>query len=114
MTGINKQLTTHNMNKVKIEIGEASASGANIIGQLCIADENSIDWKLLEDLANKSDLVAIDSVVEYEPDQEYYDLCDKLIEMNICTEDEVSIAVRFGGASMETLEKLIECKNELL
>jgi len=102
------------MNKTKIEIGEASASGSNIIGQLCIADENSIDWKLLEDLANKSDLVAIDSVVEYEPDQEYYDLCDKLIEMNICTEDEVSIAVRFGGASMETLEKLIECKNELV
>ena len=52
------------MNKIKIEIGKANASGSNIIGQLCIADEDSIDWKLLEDLANKSDLVVIDSVVE--------------------------------------------------
>ena len=101
------------MNKIKIEIGEANASGSNIIGQLCIADEDSIDWKLLEDLANKSDLVAIDSVVEYEPDQEYYIKCDEIIEQGLCTEDELSIAVRFGGASMETLEKLIEYKNEL-
>ena len=95
------------MNKIKIEIGEVNTSGSNIIGQLCIADEGSIDWKLLEDLANKSDLVAIDSVVEYEPNQEYYIKCDEIIEQGICTEDELSIAVHFGGASMATLENLI-------
>jgi hypothetical protein len=101
------------MDKIKIEIGEVSASGSNIIGQLCIADEGSIDWKLLEDLADKSDLVAIDSVVEYEPDQEYYIKCDEIIEQGLCTEDELSIAVRFGGASMATLENLIKYKAHL-
>ena len=45
--------------------------------------------------------------------QEYYIKCDEIIEQGLCTEDELSIAVRFGGASMATLEKLIECKNEL-
>jgi hypothetical protein len=45
--------------------------------------------------------------------QEYYIKCDEIIEQGLCTEDELSIAVRFGGASMETLEKLIECKNLL-
>ena len=101
------------MNKIKIEIGKANASGSNIIGQLCIADEGSIDWKLLEDLANKSDLVAIDSVVEDKPNQEYYIKCDEIIEQGVCTEDELSIAVHFGGASMATLETLINYKAHL-
>tara|TARA_R100001163_G_C5034918_1_gene174337 strand:+ start:832 stop:1152 length:321 start_codon:yes stop_codon:yes gene_type:complete len=100
------------MDKIKIEIGTDNGSGPNIIGQLCIADEGSIDWELLEGLL-EWDYVAIDSVVENKPSQEYYIKCDEIIEQGLCTEDELSIAVRFGGASMETLEKLIECKNEL-
>ena len=45
--------------------------------------------------------------------QEYYIKCDEIIEQGVCTEDELSIAVRFGGASMETLEKLIKYKKEV-
>tara|TARA_R100000234_G_C4943742_1_gene154094 strand:+ start:551 stop:748 length:198 start_codon:yes stop_codon:yes gene_type:complete len=43
----------------------------------------------------------------------YYLKCDRIIEQGICTEDELSIAVHFGGASMETLEKLIKYKTYL-
>ena len=42
--------------------------------------------------------------------QEYYIKCDEIIEQGVCTEDELSIAVHFGGASMATLEKLINYK----
>ena len=100
------------MDKIKIEIGTDNGSGANIIGQLCVADEDSIDWELLEGLL-EGDYVAIDSVVENKPSQEYYIKCDEIIEQGVCTEDELSIAVRFGGASMATLENLIKYKSHL-
>ena len=45
--------------------------------------------------------------------QEYYIKCDEIIEQGICTEDELSIAVHFGGASMATLENLINYKAHL-
>jgi len=45
--------------------------------------------------------------------QEYYIKCDEIIEQGLCTEDELSIAVRFGGASMATLENLINYKAHL-
>tara|TARA_B100001093_G_scaffold215843_1_gene207137 strand:- start:1134 stop:1298 length:165 start_codon:yes stop_codon:yes gene_type:complete len=44
---------------------------------------------------------------------DYYSKCDEIIEQGVCTEDELSIAVRFGGASMETLENLIKYKAQL-
>jgi len=45
--------------------------------------------------------------------QLYYTKCDEIIEQGICTEDELSIAVHFGGASMATLETLIHFKKHL-
>ena len=41
---------------------------------------------------------------------DYYSKCDEIIEQGLCTEDELSIAVHFGGASMATLETLINYK----
>lgn len=45
--------------------------------------------------------------------QEYYIKCDEIIEQGVCTEDELSIAVHFGGAFMATLENLIKYKSHL-
>ena len=46
-------------------------------------------------------------------EENYYKKCDEIIEQGLCTEDELSIAVLFGGATMQTLDTLIECKNLL-
>jgi len=44
---------------------------------------------------------------------DYFFKCDEIIQEGICTEDELSIAVHFGGASMATLENLINYKGYL-
>ena len=41
---------------------------------------------------------------------DYFFKCDEIIQEGICTGDELSIATHFGGASMATLEKLINYK----
>ena len=43
----------------------------------------------------------------------YFFKCDEIIQKGICTEDELDIAVHFGGASMATLENLINYKAHL-
>jgi len=45
-------------------------------------------------------------------EQKYFDKCDEIIEQNICTEDELTIAVLFGGANIKTLNTLIRYKKE--
>tara|TARA_R100000655_G_scaffold102359_1_gene148135 strand:- start:318 stop:545 length:228 start_codon:yes stop_codon:yes gene_type:complete len=49
----------------------------------------------------------------YYKKSEYFFKCDEIIQKGICTEDELSTAVHFGGASMATLEKLINYKAHL-
>ena len=44
--------------------------------------------------------------------ENYYKKCDEIIEQNICTEDELTIAVLFGGATIQTLDTLIRYKKE--
>ena len=73
----------------------------------CLLDEpNDIS---INDIEHLQDLVTkLENALK--TPQEYYVKCDEIIEQGVCTEDELSIAVHFGGASMATLETLINYK----
>ena len=60
------------MEKIKIEVGIKDGAGAKHLVHLLTADEDSIDWVLLDSIIEKAGLVIVDSVVN-EPEESELD-----------------------------------------
>ena len=51
------------MEKIKIEVGIGDGAGAKHLVHLLTADEDSINWVVLDSIIEKAGLVIVDSVV---------------------------------------------------